>query len=278
MISPSRQRLPTRQVLSGPLQAHEAAPETPMLRLTRFAAAVSTTIAALAAPAQAQQAPATSQARPPSIVLPASPAPKGQPAKSLGGKGAPSGKMLTREELRSCLKRLDDITVGGKELVQRRTALDAEKDELVKSGDAMKLLRADVDAKLAAVRAWEGRMRAHAAEVEAFNQRARAAEEAPKGERDGLLKALDPQRESLTKTRSALTTEEASLVPAYESSVRSYNERAQARDTGVVSWNARNKALNEAGEQAETARTAWLSECANRPYRDEDEAAIKAGK
>jgi hypothetical protein len=249
-----------------------------MLRLTRFAAAVSGTIAALTVPALAQQAPATSQARPPSIVLPVSPAPKGQPARSLGGKGTPSGKMLTREELRSCLKRLDDITAGGKDLVQRRTALDAEKDELVKSGDAMKQLRADMDAKLAAVRAWEGRMRAHATEVEAFNQRVLAVGEAPRGEREGLLKALDPQRESLNKTRAALTAEEAALVPAYESSVRSYNERAQARDVVVVDWNARNKALNEAGEQTEAARTAWLSECANRPYRDEDEAAIKAGK
>lgn len=249
-----------------------------MKRLSRFAAAVSLAFTALSLPVLAQPAPATSQPRSPSTGAPVSPASKGQSAKSLGGKGNPSGKMLTREELRSCLKRLDDITTGGKDLVQRRVALDAEKDELVKSGDSMKSLRADVDAKLAAVRAWEVRMRAHAAEIEAFNQRARAAEDAPKGEREGLLKALDAQRAGLTQTRATLTTDEAALVPAYESSVRSYNERAQARDALVTDWNARNKALNEAGEKTEAARVAWMSECANRPYRDEDEAAIKAGK
>lgn len=249
-----------------------------MLRLLRLAAAVSCTFAGLAAPAHAQQTPAPSKAKPPSIVLPASPAPKAVPARTLGGKGAPSGKLLTREELRTCLKRLDDITAAGKDLVQRRTALDAEKDELVKSGEALTLARADVDAKLAAVRAWEGRMRAHAAEIEAFNQRARAVEEAPKADREALTKALEADREGLNRTRASLTSDEASLVPAYEASVRSYNERAKARDTVVVDWNARNKVLNDAGTKAEDERTDWLTECANRPYREEDEMALKAGK
>lgn len=251
-----------------------------MLRLFRLAAAVSCTFAGLAAPALAQQAqaPAPSKAKPPSIVLPASPAPKAAPAKTLGGKGAPSGKLLSREELRACLKRLDDITASGKDLVQRRTALDAEKDELVKSGDALKLARADVDAKLAAVRAWEGRMRAHAAEIEAFNQRARAIDEAPKADREAMTKALEADREGLSRTRNSLASDEASLVPAYEASVRSYNERAKARDAVVVDWNARNKVLNDAGTKAEEERTDWLTECANRPYREEDEMAIKAGK
>lgn len=249
-----------------------------MLRLIRLAAAVSCTFAGLAAPALAQQAPAPSKAKPPSIVIPASPAPKAAPAKTLGGKGAPSGKLLTREELRSCLKRLDDITASGKDLVQRRTALDAEKDELVKSGEALKLARTEVDAKLAAVRAWEGRMRAHATEIEAFNQRARAIDEAPKAEREAMTKALEADREGLNRTRASLTNDEATLVPAYEASVRSYNERAKARDAVVVDWNARNKALNDAGTKAEDDRNSWLNECANRPYREEDEMAIKAGK
>ncbi len=278
MILPSRQRPPTRQALSGPLLAHEAVPETSMLRHFRLAAAAFTAISAIAAPAYAQQAPAPAKAKPPSIVIPASPAPRAAPTKSLGGKGVPSGKMLTREELRSCLKRLDAITVDSKDLVQRRTALDAEKDELVKSGEAMKLVRADLDAKLAAVRGWEARMRAHATEIEAFNQRARAVEEAPKADREALNKALEATREGLDRTRTTLTNDEGTLVPAYEASVRSYNERAKARDASVTDWNARNKALNDAAAKTEDERTDWLTECANRPYREDDELAIKAGK
>lgn len=247
-----------------------------MLRLLRLVTAASCASAGLASPALAQSSPSKAQA--PSIVLPASPAPKAAPPRTLGGKGAPSGKLLTRDELRACLKRLDDINAVGKDLVQRRTVLDTEKGELVKSGDALKLARADVDSRLAAVRAWEGRMRAHATEIEAFNQRARAVDEAPKADREAMTKALDADREGLNRTRAALTSDEASLVPAYEASVRSYNDRAKAHDAVVVDWNARNKALNEAALKAEDERNSWVTECANRPYREEDETAIKAGK
>jgi ribosomal protein L16 Arg81 hydroxylase len=244
------------------------------------ALAVAAALCAAAAPAalaQTQQTPAKSQAKPPSIVMPASPAPKNV-TKSLGGKGVPSGKMLTREELRTCLKQLDDVNAAGKDLQQRRTALDGEKDELVNSGEALKAMRAEVETKLAAVREWEGRMRAHAAEIETFNQRTKAAEAAPRKEREELAKALEADRERLNQVRASLTGDEARLVPAYESGVRSYNERALARDAVVADWNARNKALNDSSTKVEDNRTVWLTECANRPYREDDEIAIKSGK
>lgn len=231
----------------------------------------------LASPAQAQQQPpAKSQAKPPSIVIPKAPARPGPP-KTLGGKAA-SGKLLTRDELRSCLKRLDETQAAAKDLAQRRAALDKEMDELNKSGDALKAERADVEAKLAAVREWETRMRAHGVEVEAFNQRSKALEQAPRAEREQTSKALEAERERLTQARAPLAADEARLVPAYQSAVKSYNERALARDAVVADWNQRNKALNEAALQQDEKRSAWLSECANRPYDEADEIAIKQGR
>lgn len=222
-------------------------------------------------------APAKSKAQAPSIVMPVSPAPKAT-TKTLGGKGAPGGKMLTRDELRACMKRLDDVNAAGKDLPPRRAALDAEREELLKSGEALKTMKADVETKLVAVRAWQDRMRAHAVEIEAFNRKAKALEEAPRSQREALSKALEVDRDSLNKVRTSLVDDEARLVPAYEASVRAYNERALARDAVVDDWNLRNKALNDAGTKLENDRTDWLNECANRPYREDDEIAIKAGK
>ena len=241
-----------------------------------LASALCMTAAQVALAQQAPTAPAKSKAQAPSIVVPVSPAPK--PSAKTLGKGAPSGKLLTREELRGCLKRMDDITATNKELLQRRAALDGEKDGITKSGEALKAQRSEVEAKLAMVREWEGRTRAYAAEIEAFNQRGKSLEELPRGQRAELAKALEVDRERLTAVRANLNEEEARLVPTYEASVRSYNERVLARDAQVNEWNARNKAINDDGSKLEGARNAWLGECANRPYRDEDEIAIKAGK
>jgi septal ring factor EnvC (AmiA/AmiB activator) len=212
----------------------------------------------------------------PQIVVPASPPPKSGP-KTLGGKAA-SGKLLSREELRACLKRLDRINADTKTLEGKRAGLDREKEDLVKSADALKAERADVDAKLAAVRDWEGRVRAHSAEIEAFNKRMKEAEEASKSQKEALAKELDADRERLGKARAPLSEDEARLVPAYQTAVKAYNEHALARDGVVNDWNGRNKALNEEGLKHDESRAAWLTECANRPYREDDEIAIKAGK
>jgi chromosome segregation ATPase len=212
----------------------------------------------------------------PQIIVPSAPA-KSAPPRTLGGK-APVGKLLTRDELRACLKRLDDVNTNSKDLEGRRAALDKEKDELTKSGDALKTERADVDVKLAAVRDWEGRMRSHGSEIETFNQRLKAAESAPANQREALGKELDAERERLNKARAPLADEEARLVPAYQNAVKGYNEKAQGRDAKVADWNARNKTINETAAKHEDERSSWLAECANRPYREDDEIAIKRGR
>jgi hypothetical protein len=222
--------------------------------------------------------PATSQAKPPSIVIPSAPAAKPQAAtRTLGGKGS-GGKMLSRDELRACLKRLDDVNAGGKDLEQRRAAMDRDKDELSKGGEALKTERADIDVKLAGVREWEGRMRNHAAEIETFNQRLKAAEEMSRAQREAQQPLLEAERERLNAARAVLAQDEGRLVPVYQGAVKAYNERALARDAQVATWNDRNKALNEAAIKQEEDRTGWLADCANRPYREDDEIAIKAGK
>jgi chromosome segregation ATPase len=247
-----------------------------MIRVVLLAA----TLGVAFVPAQAQstqpQPPARPAAKPPSIVMPQAPA-RAAAQKTLGGKAA-SGKLLTREELRSCMKRLDETNAAGKDLEQRRATLDKERDELGKSAEALKAERADVESKLAAVRDWQTRARAHGTEVEAFNQRSKTAEQAPRGEREAMIKALEAERERLGQAQAPLAADEARLVPAYQNAVKAYNERALARDAVVADWNERNKAVNEAALRHEEQRAAWVSECANRPYKEDDEIAIKQGR
>lgn len=212
----------------------------------------------------------------PSIVIPQ--APKAAPPKTLSGKGQPAGKMLTRDELRTCLKRLDDINAATKKAEGERGTLDRERDELMKEAEALRPLRADVDAKLVAVRDLEERKRNHAVEIEAFNKKIKEAEEAPRAKRNELAAELEPERERLSKAVATLTEEEGRLVTGLRAADQVYRERAAARNSKVDDWNARNKATADAAVKHDEERQAWLTECANRPYREDDEIAIKSGK
>ena len=207
----------------------------------------------------------------------AKPAPKSA-GKTLGGKAAGGGKLMTRDELRGCLKRLDEVNQAAKGIDSARPALDSERDALKASGEALRAERTELDRKLVAVREWEGRVRAHAVEIEAFNQRSAAVERVPRDQQEKMLEALKGDREKLHKTREALATDEAALVPAYRESAKAYNERATARDATVADWNQRNATVVAASVTQQEARALWLNECANRPHLEDDEMAVKAGK
>ena len=198
--------------------------------------------------------------------------------KTLGGGSAGSGKLMTRAELGNCMKRLDELNSSAKAIEAQRPLLDSERDELQKSGEALKAERAEVDRRLAAVREWEGRQRAQSADIDAFNKRNAALSELPRDQQEKLAEALKIERERLEKSRGALSAEEAQLVPTYRTSATTYNERAIARDAKVTAWNARNTAAVDAAVKQQEARALWLNECANRPYLEDDEKALKAGK
>jgi len=199
-------------------------------------------------------------------------------AKTLNGKAAGNGKLMTRDELRSCLKRLDDLNQGGKDVDALRPALDRERDELKATGEALKTERVEVDRQAADVKQWNDRTRALGAEIEDFNKRSGAVQDAPRDQQPKLAEDLKSDRERLQKSREALAADEARLVPTYQSTAKAYNERALARDAKVEDWNKRNAAAGDASVKQQEERALWLNECANRPYREDDEKAIKAGK
>ena len=221
-------------------------------------------LALAAALAVAQTAPAKPTAKPASTTL--------------SGKTTGSGKLMTRDELRSCLKRLDDINQSGKDVDALRPQLDREREALKAEGEALKAEYVEVERQMAAVQEWQTKVRAQSAEIEAFNKRSAALDDAPRNQRAKLVEELTRDRERLEATREALAAEETKVLPVYQSSAKTYNERASARDAKVVDWNKRTTAANEASLKQQEALATWRNECANRPYLEDDEKAIKAGK
>jgi septal ring factor EnvC (AmiA/AmiB activator) len=256
----STARLPATFTLT-----HEASMTTPLKPILTVASLLLAFAASLAFAQTAPKKP------------PATPAAKAT-GKTLGGNAATGGKLMTREELRGCLKRLDDVNQAGKDIEAQRPQFDRERDELKASGDVLKAEQARLQAELAAIREWEGRIRALGAEVESFNKRSAALQEAPRNQQDKLAEELKADRERLETQRLALRAEETKLVPAYQAGTKDYNEQVGVRDARVTDWNARNAASVDAAGKQQEARALWLNECANRPYMEDDEKAIKAGK
>jgi chromosome segregation ATPase len=257
----SSRRIALRRLQASPATTHE---DCLMIPLKPTLTAGSLLLGFAVSLAVAQTAPVKPAAKP--------------AAKTLGGKSSGSGKLMTRDELRACLKRLDDLNQSVKDLEAMRPTLDRERDELKAAGEALKSERAELDRQLIPVREWEGKVRAQTADIEAFNKRNDALAEAPRNQQPKLVQELKVERDRLEQVRESLVTEEAKLVPVYKANVAAHNERVTARDAKVTDWNARNTAAVDTSAKHQEARALWLNECANRPYFEDDEKAIKAGK
>lgn len=68
------------------------------------------------------------------------------------------------------------------------------------------------------------------------------------------------------------------MVALHQQAVADYNARIGAVDARVSEWNVRNAQLNDKAKALEDERAGWVTSCADRRYREEDENAIKAGK
>ena len=240
---------------------------------TMIAASLMLAIATTAV--MAQSAPAKPGVK--SAPKPAGKAEAKPPAKTLSGQ-AGGGKLMSRDELRACMKRQDDVNQAARDVQTQRAQLARDREDLQASAEALKTDRAEVDRLRAVVRAWEDKNRAFAIEVESFNKRSAEAQDAAPWRQVELANQLKEDRERLQKTRDALAAEEAQVVPAYQNYAKAFNERANQRDAKVADWNQRSSAAVDASVQQQEAHALWRNECANRNYLEDDETAIKAGK
>lgn len=198
---------------------------------------------------------------------------------SLGG-GAGSGPVMTRDELRACLKsqqelkqRVADYEVRKTAMVQERQALEAESRRVGGSRDA-------VIADAGKVEAFKARQEELRRKFDDWNERFTAFE---KAEKTGP--AADREKRRLMNERAALEQEgvqiEAERKGMVGSVTGSANEVLAATDAlnaRVTAFNQRNREMVKLGEDLEQERLLWADECGNRRYREDDETAIKQGR
>ena len=224
-------------------------------------------------PAGAGAAPAKA-APAPKPAATAAAAPAATPA-TVGGK-----KIMSREELRACLKRNDDLKARSKDLDDQATAINAERPQIEQTLEAIRAERASLEARATRIREFQPKMVAYGQKVETFNRLM--------GELSGKtrmttsegrqLEELRKQIPALEAERKALNAEREQLLEGYEDAIKAFAVKAKAAEDRAAEWNQRKTRHTQDGEDMTAASADWRRDCADRPYREDDEKAIRAGK
>lgn len=230
-------------------------------------------------PVLAQTAPAKAK---PATTAPTKPAPeKAGEGKtlSLSGKDT-NGKLLTRDELRACLKQREALTGRLNELDAARTNTNQEREGLSQGQAALKSDRDNLGGMKTAVDELNTRTKAFQVEVEAWNKRVADFTEskASGAAADKQRTEINEQGEVLRKRQLELTSDRSSTLARGEEQIKVFNARAAAVDAKVADWNERNRKLNNDGEALQLERQTWVTDCGDRRYREDDEKAVLSGK
>ena len=202
----------------------------------------------------------------------------GVAGKALSGKAPSKGALLTRDELRACIKEQQAQTAQAATMEKRRAEIDAAAAAVRQQAQEVQAEREAYQAKADTAQSLKERLKAHGERVAVYNRRFKEFQDnPPKGadaERDrGQLEA---EGAAVTKADAAIKDEAVQFNATLEMMRRTLASNAQAQSAAAEAANARNRAFNDEAATHEAAVDAWKQRCGSRPYRDADEKAIRA--
>ena len=205
-------------------------------------------------------------------------------SKSLGS-GRPAGKLLTRDQLRACFKLQDELKQMRAAYEPVRADHERRQAAMKQGGEALKAERAALDQRNAElVAAQNAKTAAHGQRIEAWNARNATLAEKVKSSRPSRSeveqeqKALEDERIAINQAGEALKADTETLRRQLGEQMEAYNAKAEARNKEIDAFNASGKQVTAQGDALAEANDRWKNECADRPFKEDDEILIKAGK
>lgn len=197
---------------------------------------------------------------------------------SLGG-GAGAGPVMTRDELRACLKSQDTLKQRVADYEAQKTALDRDKAAITAESQKLGVDKGSAAADASKIDAVNARQTDLSRRIEDWNTRFAEFEKAG---RSGPI--ADRQRRRLLEEQNAMEREAQALeaerkgLSGVGAGVADMNAANEALNARITAWNQRNKTLAALSEDLAQERDLWAGECGSRRYREDDEIAIKQGK
>ena len=198
--------------------------------------------------------------------------------KTLGG-SAPQGKLMTRDELRVCIKERQSQQERAAAIEKRRAEVATEVEAVNRQKTEVQAEREAYNARLAQGLAFNERVKAHAERVSLYNQRVKDFQDNPPKDVERVRGQLEAEGEAVSKADAALKAEAPQWpTAAMEPARTALNEHIQAQQAAAAAAIEHRRQLNDDIAAYDQSLAGWTLRCGNRPYREDDEKAVRAGK
>ena len=182
------------------------------------------------------------------------------------GAAKTGAKLLSREELRACLKQQSELAARKAPIEAQREKLQAERQALLQADESLTQERVALDRLAEASTGINKRFQELSAQVDDFNARVAKFQDSgrsgPTAERQ--RNEFEREKQALELSSQALEAERAELRPKAEQALKSYNTRAAARQQAAAEWNAQNASQVQSAQAYEIDRENWAADCAGR--------------
>ena len=206
--------------------------------------------------------------------------PAGGKVSSLGNAGA-KATVMSRDELRACLKQQAELKGRSDEALTKRAALDTERKQLEVDNEALKVERDALVKKADQIAADNNaKVAAHAERVSKFNEKMDQLNAAMKrGDNvDRRRQLLEREGADIQKTSDDLNAQNVAVQASLAEDQKGLNAKFSAFEARIADWNQRNKAMDSVAAVYDDDMTSWKTRCGGRNYRESDFEAIRAGK
>jgi len=183
---------------------------------------------------------------------------KDKPAAKAAAPVKPKVRLMTRDELRTCLKEKEENRAENAAIEQEKTGFTQEREALVQDKDALLKRTAELDSSAKLVIAERDELMAQQKEFEKPVEKAE-------------VKAMEAKRVAFNERAAA----HGAKVDAYNAQKREYDKVKLALDTRIDANNARGRALKTRADSFNETVESYSVNCLNKPYDVADEAAVK---
>ncbi|WP_374430850.1 hypothetical protein [Ideonella dechloratans] len=196
------------------------------------------------------------------------------------GNASAKAPVMSREELRACLKQQDALKARAEEAKAQRLKLDEERRQLESDKAATLAERDAVTARVAeSANAFNAKVAAHTKLVEEFNAKMDALNAAlAKGENmDRQRQKLEREGKSIQQASDDLNAQNKTLNEQIAHDKQVLDEKYAGFQARIDDWNARNRTMDTTAEEYEMDVNVWKKQCGGRNYREIDEKVIRSG-
>lgn len=188
--------------------------------------------------------------------------------------------ILSKSELKACLAQQIKLKQTAADLDQRVPAVNAEGDDMAKRRDALKVETEAYQKQNDAIKDFNARQTAFAERAKQWNADKKAFDEQEMSgaERKRRARDLQTRLDELHRDEASLDAEGKALSAAVQNEGATLQAHQVSFNDALDAWKAKQSALEKERDAYELDREEWQQTCGNRRYREDDEAALKAGK